>query len=176
MKKTASLLAALALALPLTAALAQEADLRKTLGQRLPSLSNIDEVSKTPMQGVYEIRVGNDILYADAKGDFVLQGNLIDTRARKNLTEERIEKLTAIQFDALPLKNASRDRRQRDAVLRQALPERFKLLRAEIRDAYVPDPSRLDPLRGAFRHQVQPHPACRTLQQVKINRIPPQPR
>ena len=106
MKKTASLLAALALALPLTAALAQEADLRKTLGQRLPSLSNIDEVSKTPMQGVYEIRVGNDILYADAKGDFVLQGNLIDTRARKNLTEERIEKLTAIQFDALPLKNA----------------------------------------------------------------------
>ena len=106
MKKTASLLAALALALPLTAALAQEAELRKTLGQRLPSLSNIDEVSKTPMQGVYEIRVGNDILYADAKGDFILQGNLIDTRARKNLTDERIEKLTAIRFEDLPLKNA----------------------------------------------------------------------
>ena len=35
-----------------------------------------------------------------------IQGNLIDTKAKRNLTEERVEKLSAIDFDALPLKDA----------------------------------------------------------------------
>lgn len=88
-------------------ALAQEATIRKNLAERLPQLQTIDEVSKTPINGLYEIRVnGTDILYTDAEGNYLIQGNLIDTRARRNLTEERIEKLSAISFDALPLKDA----------------------------------------------------------------------
>lgn len=91
----------------LGSALAQEAVIRKNLAARLPALSKIDEISKTPMNGLYEIRVNDsDILYTDAEGNFLLQGNLIDTRAKRNLTEERIEKLSAIAFDALPLKDA----------------------------------------------------------------------
>lgn len=101
-----ALLASL-LALSLSSALAQEAQIRKNLAERLPALTKIDEVSKTPMNGLYEIRVNeSDILYTDAEGNFLLQGNLIDTRAKRNLTEERIEKLSAIDFDALPLKDA----------------------------------------------------------------------
>ena len=101
-----ALLASL-LALSLGSALAQEAQIRKNLAERLPALTKIDEVSKTPMNGLYEIRVNeSDILYTDAEGNFLLQGNLIDTRAKRNLTEERIEKLSAIDFDALPLKDA----------------------------------------------------------------------
>ncbi|MGV8804071.1 MAG: DsbC family protein [Polaromonas sp.] len=91
----------------LGSALAQEAVIRKNLAARLPALSKIDEVSKTPMNGLYEIRVNDsDILYTDAEGNFLLQGNLIDTRAKRNLTEERIEKLSAVAFDTLPLKDA----------------------------------------------------------------------
>jgi thiol:disulfide interchange protein DsbC len=107
---TASLkLAGLAglLACTLGSALAQEAVIRKNLAERLPALSNIDEVSKTPMNGLYELRVNDsDIFYTDAEGNFLIQGNLIDTRAKRNLTEERVEKLSAIDFDALPLKDA----------------------------------------------------------------------
>ena len=89
------------------AATAQEAAIRKTLGERLPQLKQIDEISKTAMPGLYEIRTnGTDIFYTDAKGDFLLQGNLIDTKQRRNLTEERVEKLTAINFEALPFKDA----------------------------------------------------------------------
>ena len=95
------------LAFTLGAAIAQEALIRKNLAERLPKLPAIDEVSKTPMNGLYEVRInGADIVYTDAEGNFLLQGNLIDTRARSNLTEQRIEKLTAIDFDALPLKDA----------------------------------------------------------------------
>ena len=89
------------------AAFAQEATIRKNLAERLPAFAKIDEVSKTPMNGLYEVRVNeSDLFYTDAEGNFLLQGNLIDTRAKRNLTEERTEKLSAINFDTLPLKDA----------------------------------------------------------------------
>lgn len=94
------------LACSLSAAFAQESAIRKNLAERLPALSKIDEVSKTPMNGLYEIRVDSDIFYTDAEGNFLIQGNLIDTKAKRNLTEERVEKLSAIDFATLPLKDA----------------------------------------------------------------------
>ena len=88
-------------------AMAQEAVIRKNLTERLPNLPKIDEVSKTPMNGLYELRVNDsEIFYTDAEGNFLIQGNLIDTKAKRNLTEERVEKLSAIDFGALPLKDA----------------------------------------------------------------------
>ena len=104
MMKTALLGCTLLLAV---GASAQEATLRKNLGERLPQLQKIEEVSKTPIPGLFEVRVnGTDIFYTDAEGNYLLQGNLIDTRQRRNLTEERIDKLSAIAFDALPFKDA----------------------------------------------------------------------
>ena len=59
------------------------------------------------MPGLYEVRIGGtDIVYTDAEGNFLIQGNLIDTKQRRNLTEERIDKLTAIDFNGLPWKDA----------------------------------------------------------------------
>ena len=90
-----------------TASMAQEATIRKNLTERIPLLQKIDEISKSPMPGLFEIRVnGTDIFYTDAEANFLIQGNLIDTRQRRNLTEERIEKLTAVKFDTLPIKDA----------------------------------------------------------------------
>ena len=102
--KTAWLACTLVLA---TAAGAQEATLRKNLAERLPQLQKIEEVSKTPIPGLFEVRVnGTDIFYTDAEGNYLIQGSLIDTKQRRNLTEERVDKLTAISFDALPFKDA----------------------------------------------------------------------
>lgn len=87
--------------------LAQDAALRKTLSQRIPEFQTVDEVKKSAIPGLFEVRVnGNEIYYTDAKGDFLVQGNLIDTRQRRNLTEERLEKLNAVKFDNLPFKDA----------------------------------------------------------------------
>lgn len=86
---------------------AQEAAIRKTLTERLPNLPRIDEIRQAPMAGLYEVRVnGSEIFYTDAEGNYLIQGNLIDTKARRNLTEERVDKLNAVAFDALPLKDA----------------------------------------------------------------------
>ncbi|MCI1190555.1 DsbC family protein [Calidifontimicrobium sp. SYSU G02091] len=98
--------AVLLLAAIAATASAQEAVIRKNLAERLPQLPKIDEVTKTPVPGLWEVRIGNDVLYTDERGDFVVQGAIFDTRTRTNLTEERINKLTAIDFATLPLKDA----------------------------------------------------------------------
>jgi thiol:disulfide interchange protein DsbC len=86
---------------------AQEAAIRKNLTERVPQLQGIDEITKSAMPGLYEVRYnGTEILYTDAEGNFLIQGSLIDTKQKRNLTEERIEKLTAVAFDSLPLKDA----------------------------------------------------------------------
>ena len=86
---------------------AQETTIRKNLGERIPQLQKIDEVTKSPMAGLFEIRVnGTEIYYTDAEGNFLIQGSLIDTKQQRNLTEERVDKLMAVNFDALPLKDA----------------------------------------------------------------------
>ena len=105
MKLPTTLLALAAATLSLCAT-AQEADIRKALAERIPQMDKIDEVRPTPMAGLYEVRIGTDLFYTDAKGNYVIQGELIDSKARRNLTEDRINKLTAVNFSALPLKDA----------------------------------------------------------------------
>jgi len=95
--------ATLALGLP---AFAQDAALRKTLAERIPQLEKIDDIQPTAMPGLFEVRVGTDLFYTDAKGNYLIQGELFDSRARRNLTEDRINKLTAVDFSALPIKDA----------------------------------------------------------------------
>jgi thiol:disulfide interchange protein DsbC len=107
MKFTPKLIAACALLAAAVSVFAQEAVIRKNLAERLPSFPKVDEVTKTPVPGLFEVRVGGtEIFYTDAEANYLVQGSLIDTKAKRNLTEERVAKLTEIDFDSLPLKDA----------------------------------------------------------------------
>ncbi len=85
---------------------AEEAAIRKNLAERLPGFPKIDEITKTAIPGIYEVRFGSEVVYTDEHGDHLFQGNLIDTQTRTDLTQARIDKLSAIDFAALPLKDA----------------------------------------------------------------------
>jgi thiol:disulfide interchange protein DsbC len=86
---------------------ADEAALRKNLAERLPNLPKIDEVRPSPIAGLYEVRYNNsEILYSDEKGDYIVTGSMIDAKTRTDLTEARVEKLLALDFDKLPMKDA----------------------------------------------------------------------
>jgi thiol:disulfide interchange protein DsbC len=87
-------------------AFADEAAIRKNISERVPDFPKIDEITKTSIPGLYEIRVGTDILYTDEQGDHIIEGQLIETKTRDNLTQQRVAKLTAIDFKTLPLKDA----------------------------------------------------------------------
>ncbi len=95
-----------ALALAALPALADEAAIRKTLADRMPELPKIDEITKTPIPGIYELRLGTDILYSDENGNHLFEGALLDTKTKTDLTRARVDKLTAIDVASLPLKDA----------------------------------------------------------------------
>ena len=78
---------------------------RKGFEQRFPGLG-ITEVSPTPFAGLFEVRIGTDLLYVDGEVNYVLQGSLIDAKSRSDLTAQRIAKLSEVEFEALPLHDA----------------------------------------------------------------------
>ncbi|HZV92863.1 MAG TPA: DsbC family protein [Caldimonas sp.] len=104
---TSRTFAAFALAACLVpAAFADEAAIRKNITERLPDFPKIDEVTKSVIPGIWEIRIGHEVLYTDEQASYIIEGRIIDTKSRVNLTEERVAKLTAIDFKSLQLKDA----------------------------------------------------------------------
>ena len=106
LRRSAAALRLSALLVTSVSAWADEAAIRKNLAERLPNLPKIDEVSKTPIPGLFEVRLGTEIVYSDEAGNFLVQGAIIDTKSKTDLTQARVDKLTAIDFASLPLKNA----------------------------------------------------------------------
>lgn len=68
----------------------------------------VTSVTKTPYLGLYEVYVDGQIVYTDEKVSALLLGALIDGKTMKNVTDERMQKLTAIKFADLPLALAVR--------------------------------------------------------------------
>ena len=87
-------------------ALANEAVIRKAIAERMPNAPKIDEVRPAPMPGLWEIRIANEVRYTDPTGTFLIEGELIDLKARKNLTAERVAQVNRVDFAALPFKDA----------------------------------------------------------------------
>ncbi len=73
-----------------TAALAGDAadKLEKHLQETMPDVP-VSSVSETPVEGIYEVVAGTEVVYMTADGDYMFQGNLLDMNARVNLTEQR---------------------------------------------------------------------------------------
>ena len=107
-RRLALALSALSIAAPGFAAddAAIAATIRGTLAKRLPNLPPIDEVTRAPVAGLWELRVGSHVIYSDAQGSFVIEGEIVDTSTSVNLTRRRIDSLTAFDFAKLPLKDA----------------------------------------------------------------------
>ena len=85
--------------------LADEAAIRRMLEPRLGV--KIEGIEPSPVPGLYEVRFrspnGMQVIYVDATGAYVIQGNILDLRRERDLTEERLRKLNAIKFESLPL-------------------------------------------------------------------------
>ena len=86
------------------AAHADEASVKKSVEAWMGG--KVDAVRKAGVLGLYEIQIGNELYYTDEKVSLLFDGNIIDTKTRKNLTQERLNKLSAIKFSDLPLEFA----------------------------------------------------------------------
>lgn len=91
----------------LTSALVQadEADIRRVMEAKLGT--KVEAVAKSGYLGLYEVYADGNIFYTDEKVTAIMVGaQMIDARSMKNVTEERMRKLTAIKFSELPLERA----------------------------------------------------------------------
>jgi thiol:disulfide interchange protein DsbC len=80
-------------------------DVKRELAKKFPDLK-VERITKTNFGGLYEVFTGTELFYADEKATFVLTGDLIETATRANVSQARLTKLTAIDFDALPFQHA----------------------------------------------------------------------
>lgn len=90
----------------LSSAHAGEGEIRKSIQSNFPSAGQPEHIAKTPYSGLYEIVIDGQLFYTDEKGLYLFDGNIIETKSRSNLSEERRRKLFAINFDKLPLELA----------------------------------------------------------------------
>lgn len=94
---------ALLLLAAVSTAQAGEAEIRQSLQNKFPNIGKLEHIVKTPYSGLYEVVIGDQLLYTDELGKFIFDGSIIDTMTRSNLSEQRRQKLFAIDFDKLPL-------------------------------------------------------------------------
>lgn len=85
---------------------AAEQAIRKAVEPRLRDGVKIDAVTKTPYAGLYEVRVGGEIYYADAKGQYLFLGRILDTATFQDQTKLRLDELNKIKFSELPFELA----------------------------------------------------------------------
>jgi len=86
-------------------AVANEA-LKKTLQAKVPQLT-VESVGKSPLPGFYEVVANGAVFYVDEKGKYLIVAErVLDLDAKKDILEERMNKLTGIRFDSLPLELA----------------------------------------------------------------------
>lgn len=81
------------------------ANLQKTLAERFPDIK-VQHVGPAVMPGLYEVVTAGEIVYADAQGDHLIVGQIMDVKTRENLTQQRWNEFNRIDFSSLPLEQA----------------------------------------------------------------------
>jgi len=90
---------------------AQSTEVRERIRAAVEGFSGgrlkVDEVRRTPLPGIFEVRIQSELLYVDERGQYLFySGDLIDMKSQRNLTRERVEELLTIDFRELPLELA----------------------------------------------------------------------
>jgi thiol:disulfide interchange protein DsbC len=100
------IMVALALVGVATLVFADETAVRKSVQATYPK-TKVESVTKTPYSGLYEVFIDGQIIYTDENFTwFLADGRLVDAKTRKELTSSRLDELTKVDFDALPLDQA----------------------------------------------------------------------
>jgi len=89
-----------------TLVIADEISVKKAVEAAYPKFK-VESVTKTSYAGLYEVFMGGQIIYTDEKMSFLIaEGRVVDPKTKKDITGERLEELTKIDFSSLPLEQA----------------------------------------------------------------------
>ena len=107
MKRVAAIMVLVALA---SAAMADEAAVRRLIQSRLGDEARIEQIERVPGSSLYEVAIrgpnGPQLFYVDERARIIVVGQVLDGGTGRNLTEERLRKLNAIDWTSLPFDSA----------------------------------------------------------------------
>ena len=83
-----------------------EQQIRSDLQKKIGANTKIKSVSPSPIPGVYEVLVGNEVFYTDANSKYLIQGEIIEIATGKNITEQKQADLNRIKWSELNPSNA----------------------------------------------------------------------
>ena len=98
-----------AMCLTMSSAFADEASVRNAFMAKYPK-ANVESIKRLPELGLYEIVIPRAdeplVIYTDEEFRFMAQGSLVDTKTMIDVAEKTRNRLSAIDFDSLPLDRA----------------------------------------------------------------------
>ncbi len=80
--------------------LADDDAIKKTLSNFMPE-GKVESIKPSEISGLYEARMGGNIFYVSEDGKYLLQGNLYDTIAKKNITEAKLADVRVSALDKI---------------------------------------------------------------------------
>lgn len=83
-----------------------EQQIRTDLQKKVGPNTKIKGISPSPIPGIYEVLVGNEIFYTDANSKYLIQGEIIEIASGKNITEQKQADLNRIKWSELNPSNA----------------------------------------------------------------------
>lgn len=83
-----------------------EQQIKTEIQKKLGSNAKVRSVSPSPVSGVYEVLVGNEILYTDGSAKYLIQGEIVELATGKNITEQRQADINRIKWSDLNQANA----------------------------------------------------------------------
>ena len=92
----------LSLLLLATGADAGEADVRAMLAREFPAVK-VQSIAVSELPGFLEVAAGGQVLFVSTDGRFVVDGTVIDTATKRNLTVDKEESLSRVSWSDLPL-------------------------------------------------------------------------
>lgn len=103
MKRVVAVAALLAIG---SAAVADEAAVRRLVHSKLGAAGRVESVQRLSATGLFEVVIrgaeGAHVYYVDERASLIVVGNVFDARTGRNLTEQRVHRLNAVKWDSLP--------------------------------------------------------------------------
>lgn len=79
-----------------------EKQIRTEIQKRLSTSANVRNVTPSPIPGLFEVQVNNEIFYTDSNAKYLIQGEMVELASGNNLTTKRQEDINRIKWSELP--------------------------------------------------------------------------
>jgi thiol:disulfide interchange protein DsbC len=79
-----------------------EKQIRTEIQKRLGTSANVRNVSPSPIPGLFEVQLNNEIFYTDSNAKYLIQGEMVELASGNNLTTKRQEDINRIKWSELP--------------------------------------------------------------------------